>query len=496
MVLRISLSLVTAFALLPAASALTVNKNVPFVASRQGRAGGGNFKKTALGYQNEAASSVDTQLQIPQTPPLLTGLVLNGEYELTNYIPVASSKCELYEAYRKADSARQNPLIVKMSEHTNQIDMEHQIYKFVAERLNQDKKHLFVEIYDKVEPHTSTNGMAAIVMEKGEDNLRFDIGRRGALRGHKLRKAMETVICAVGALHEKGLVWTEIKAENFVILSKNGGTIKGIDLESVVRHGEFMRMYTAEACPPEFPVKHMYKCLPLIRMDYSFDMWGVGMTLFELATGKPFYHEGLTNLEYIKGMLSDPQALMAHRDSKLLSVDPKARKIIKQCLENDPNARSLCHELLEDPYFSSHKQHQAANINEQAAAPLSSYFGCPRPAAPKIIETVQPADTVEQISREQKDYIPIALKRLGLPVSLEAVLEDAMKVCAQHNPHVAKNLLFNLMESRGNQIIPKNSLNSLLDVIKVCAVHDQETADKLLSILEKEIQHRHGSMAL
>jgi serine/threonine protein kinase len=59
-------------------------------------------------------------------------------------------------------------------------------------------------------------------------------------------------------------------------------------------------MYTPEACPPEFPMESLYVCLPEIKPDYSFDIWGLGILLFEIATGKPFYDGGLTDVDFIK----------------------------------------------------------------------------------------------------------------------------------------------------------------------------------------------------
>jgi serine/threonine protein kinase len=163
-----------------------------------------------------------------------------------------------------------------------------------------------------------------------------------------------------------------------VVVPQQGGgsssTIKGIDLESAISQNDLLAMYTAEACPPEFPVDDMYQCLPKIRMEYSFDMWGLGMTLFEMATGKPFYADGLTDLEYIKNRLRNPEEMISDLENKLFAVDLEARSVIKQCLMVDPRARSSCQDLLKTPYFTQNNKPSFASIP-------SSNFGIPSKTA-------------------------------------------------------------------------------------------------------------------
>lgn len=246
-------------------------------------------KSTELQYLKEPVEDLVTT-----TEDRLIGQVLKDEYVIGKYIPVASEKCELYEAFHVCDSKRKRPMIMKISRALENIQTEYQVYKQVAEELDGKKKDLFVQIFDKID----LGEQRAILMEKGEDNLRFCLGKKGPYKGEALRSAMKRVIRTVEALHERELVWTEVKAENFVV--KRDGTIKAIDLESVIPHGEYLRMYTAEACPPEFPIDDLHRCLPEIRPDISFDVWGLGITLFEIATGRPFFKQGLTDLEFIK----------------------------------------------------------------------------------------------------------------------------------------------------------------------------------------------------
>jgi serine/threonine protein kinase len=99
-------------------------------------------------------------------------------------------------------------------------------------------------------------------------------------------------------------------------------------------------------------------------------MWGLGMTLFEMATGKPFYVDGLTDLEYIKDRLRNPEEMISYLETKLLAVDLEASSVIKQCLMVDPRARSSCQDILKNPYFTQNKP--------SFAAIPSSNFGIPK----------------------------------------------------------------------------------------------------------------------
>ena len=143
--------------------------------------------------------------------------------------------------------------------------------------------------------------------------------------------------------------------------------IKGIDLESAIPAHDWLRVYTAEACPPEFPVEELYRSLPKMRVDPSFDMWGLGLVLYEMATGKPFYAAGLTDLEYIQSQLRYPDAALARAQQKLLSVPPQPRAIITKCMSLNPADRSSCLELLQDPYFQLGQTMQT-NLKARAAS--------------------------------------------------------------------------------------------------------------------------------
>lgn len=258
-----------------------------------------------LRFRNEVGEELLWHRNMPITNPPFDpmnetpiGKVFKNTYLIDRQIECGSEKIQLYEAFHVMDEAKAHPMIVKLSKNIGSIQVEHEVYKTIESQLRKDEMDCFVEIYDHIEEPNCVPGQSALVLEKGEENLRTHILRLGRFQGEELRFAMKKVIRIVEALHSKGMVWTEIKAENFVV--QRDGTIKGIDLESVIYHQNYLQMYTAETVPPEFPIAEIYQCVPSIQPDYSFDIWSLGIVLFEMATGKSFYDGGLTDVEFIK----------------------------------------------------------------------------------------------------------------------------------------------------------------------------------------------------
>lgn len=273
---------------------------------------------------------------------------------------------------------------------------------------------------------------------------------------------MKRVIRIVDALHGKGMLWTEIKAENFVVV--HDGNIKGIDLESVIYYENFLQMYTAEAVPPEFPVDDLCVRVPEMQPDYSFDMWGLGILLFEMATGEAFYQEGLTDIEHIKGILRKPQHIQSLVDMKLSTVDPEASDIIKQCLSVDPAVRGSCSDLLQNPFFAEYDCYQYPT---RQAVPV--------PHSSSVLSS--------DISELLQNNLDLILD-LDLLDRINAVL-DAIKVCAEQKPLVVQAFLQvrPWTESSYKDLALIRRYRAVLEAIEIMAKEDPEIARDFLSIL-------------
>ena len=65
--------------------------------------------------------------------------------------------------------------------------------------------------------------------------------------------------------------------------------IKAIDLESAMPVKKNPVDYSPEASPPEFALAYLTGDGTEFILEYSYDIWSLGMFLFELATGKPYF---------------------------------------------------------------------------------------------------------------------------------------------------------------------------------------------------------------
>jgi hypothetical protein len=311
----------------------------------------------APAVQPQEQSQLQQQAQQQQQVDLLVGQVLLSKFHVTEKLRVGGDRSELYKCYHVLDNAQQYSLVIKLSHNTEQIELEHRIYGDLFTRLAQDRQQLFVRAYDWVSASPATNGRVGFVMECGLENLRGHVWRHGPYTGDKLRNVMENVIRIVDSLHGLGVVWSELKAENFIVF--DGDVIKAVDLESVAAHRECLRAYTAETYPPEFPAESLYQCLPKIPVDYSFDVWGLGLTLYEIAVGEPLFTLQRTyDVDYIKERLKNPEGIIAEANKKMWKIESGARDIIRQCLVVDPEKRSSCEQLLQDAYFQRQYSNQ------------------------------------------------------------------------------------------------------------------------------------------
>jgi len=341
-------------------------------------------KTTELRYVNDKS--------VEHAATRIGEVLLDGKYILTGYIPVPSLKCDIYKAYplnAHGQIQGDQPLIVKFSD--SNVDVEYINYQRLWARLTPEQENLFVKIHDRIPgtvvpvnewgqavETTESHHPPGIVMERGYDNLRVFLRKHGAYKGDGLRQAFYSVISTVHALHSNNLIWTELKPENFVVTPTG---IKGIDLESIVPTNELLQVYTAEACPPEFPLDEMYISLPEMAVTEAFDVWGLGLVLFEIATGHSFYAGGMTDLEYIKRQLRYPDRTLLQARAKLRrNVDPQAAAIIMACLQADPRKRPSCQQILASDYFiaarmgSSTTDHPLSNDADLSSTSTSGYY--------------------------------------------------------------------------------------------------------------------------
>lgn len=281
----------------------------------------------------------------------------DGKYLLSGQkLKSTSIRSDIYYAYR-ADSngAPTGPRVtVKLSTNLDGLERENEIYNKVNGGLFY--RDNFVRKIDYLPDAQPSRGFGkncgALVMESGERTLRAlcDVRQNQGLEGKAMRQAAVAMVQCIQAMQSYGLVWTDLKAENFVIVTNSLGDgsiegIKAIDLESAVKAGGPPLDYSPEACPPEFAQAVSRGEGPDFIVREEYDSWSYGMLLYELAVGKSYW-KGKQDTA-ITRILKEPGFQVDVSDVE----DDNLRDLIEKCLQTDPRKRLKITQILFHPYF-------------------------------------------------------------------------------------------------------------------------------------------------
>jgi len=154
---------------------------------------------------------------------------------------------------------------------------------------------------------------------------------------------------AVKALHylkeEHNVIHRDVKPSNILINEK--GQIKLCDFGISGRLIDSIAKTRAAGCIP-------YMSPERIEMESSYDVradvWSLGITLFELATGRSPYAECSTDFDILARVVKDdPPSL-----PKDMDFSPEFRSFISDCLTKDSRNRPKYKQLLEHAFIKSH----------------------------------------------------------------------------------------------------------------------------------------------
>ena len=279
-----------------------------------------------------------------------------------------SGKSNIYTAYISGEdglplvggdnnAADAVPVAMKISTNCEALKRENANYdRIIAGGYNKRFVHRY-EFIDKWGGPQFGQTACALVLEAGRQDLKSVMHARGGmgeggLNGPALRDAALAAARCVEAMHKVGLVWTDVKPENFIVTSDSIGCdgdcpleVKGIDVESAMPKGETPVDFSPEASPPEFATDfHNGRALDHV-LDFSYDIWSVGMLLYELGTGKSYFEHETS--DEITQMLSSPDFEVDLRNVK----HSRLRNLIGKCLQTDPRKRPSITEVLLHPYF-------------------------------------------------------------------------------------------------------------------------------------------------
>ncbi|XP_062190998.1 mitogen-activated protein kinase kinase kinase NPK1-like isoform X2 [Phragmites australis] len=221
------------------------------------------------------------------------------------------------------------------------------------------------------------------------------LGRLGSFPEAVIRKYTKQLLHGLEYLHRNGIIHRDIKGAN--ILVDNKGCIKLADFgasKQVEKLATATAAKTMKGTPywmaPEVIVGSGHNC--------SADIWSVGCTVIEMATGKPpWSHEYQeVSLLYYVGTTKSHPPIPEH-------LSPEAKDFLLKCLQKEPEMRSAASTLLQHPFITggledlcqlNHAAPKETSNNELAA------YGMPagesdlnRPGKPRTLNSYKSSDT-------------------------------------------------------------------------------------------------------
>ncbi|KAM5555121.1 hypothetical protein ABKV19_023157 [Rosa sericea] len=224
----------------------------------------------------------------------------------------------------------------------------------------------------------------------------------------KIRTYTQQLLLGLQYLHQKEITHGDIKGAN--ILIDADGCIKLADF-GLSKQGAQLWM-----APEVLLQKDLHNC----RFTDKPDIWSVGCTVIEMATGDPWrgnYHAGASFLKHMEKSDSVPPI-----PDNLSSY---GKQFLGRCLQREPNLRASASQLLEDPFITRQNfRHPSGGgtVVGAIAAPVIYQQRIVTPAAPKhrlVIPAAPKQRLVIPAAPKQRLVIPAAPKqRLVIPAAL------------------------------------------------------------------------------
>ncbi|EAY02813.1 STE family protein kinase [Trichomonas vaginalis G3] len=192
-----------------------------------------------------------------------------------------------------------------------------------------------------------------ILMEYCSAGSIYDIMRYGFPRGFNdefiIATILKGVLNALNYIHSNGQIHRDIKPGNILLCAD--GSVKIGDFgvaASLFQDGQRQRArYTVIGTP-------CYMAPEVLTEDHGYtekaDIWSLGITAIELATGEAPYSK-LKPMEIMVKILKSPP-------SKLPTNAPYSaefRNFVEKCLQSDPMNRATAEELLRHPFIAKAK---------------------------------------------------------------------------------------------------------------------------------------------
>ncbi|OMO92276.1 hypothetical protein COLO4_17690 [Corchorus olitorius] len=187
----------------------------------------------------------------------------------------------------------------------------------------------------------------------------------GAMDEEMIRSFTRGILYGLKYLHEQGIVHCDLKCTN--VLLGSSGNVKLTDFGCAKRLKDMKE--TLGQSVGGTPLWMAPEILRNEGLDYSADIWSLGCTVIEMATGKPPWSDEFTNpaAAILKIACSNDKPLFPSKFSK------KGLDFLSKCLERNPKRRWTAEELLEHPFILGKKSsaRDITRIDDGSCSPSS-----------------------------------------------------------------------------------------------------------------------------
>lgn len=199
-----------------------------------------------------------------------------------------------------------------------------------------------------------------IVMECGNHDfaklLKDTIQEDGKISHHLIKYYWESMLMAVNALHKEGIIHSDLKPSNFIII---GGKLKLIDfgIAKSVQPDKTSVMTDTQVGTLNYmsPESIMDYCdsedKPVYKIGVKSDVWSLGCILYNMVYGYTPFQRIVKQFAKLQAIINPNYIIQFPEIEDKLLMD-----VMKKCLTRDQSVRPGIEELLNHPYLISEKK--------------------------------------------------------------------------------------------------------------------------------------------